>query len=355
MNRKIAWLAGSGWLAVCALCADDVVKQPAATAHLQEQKHVLKLLSGISPKPGEPKENVRMVDGHYVLWGEVFEQGRVVALVEMNRQNGFQNDTLRGLALALWNSGSWQLEQVVDVPIFWKAPSISKDKVQFLPDGLPDKAFWLRRLGPAQHAMLVVSAPHSRYRSGHFVLEYDPDSHQLTPSPHFSVGEPSWRDGYVVFTDDSGNKARWTEELFYQFKGPRLKFRGALRMGSLRGDDSIIHVAFPGAGKAQDTQTRWRFVSTDEDQSVYRVYVGEEQDTEPPPLGEVHFLSFETFEDRGPHLFHNLTDIPASVASRERWAEGRRVFAPGAAIADREVQVKGDAALVRALGPKQKK
>jgi hypothetical protein len=337
----------------------EVVNETDSAKQVQAKEQALKILSPIAPKADDHKENAQVLQGQYVLWGELFEKGRVVALValEPGDQTGLVNASAGPptvLTLAHWNSGRWQVEQIINISlsVSWKSPSISDDERQFLPKNLPDKPFWIRTLGPSRNTMLVISTAYIRDRSACFILMYDPKSHRLDTVEHFSVEEPVWRSGYIVLTGSSGRKAWWTEEFFFQPEDHRLKLRGGLRRGCYNGDDDFIHVTFPDTGNAE--RTKWRFVSTFEDQSHYKVYVGEEDAPDPQVLGEVRFLSAD-FEDRGSHLLQKLTNIPAAVATRENWKDGQLTLLPGRVIPDREIKVKGSPELVRLLAPPKRK
>lgn len=353
-------MKGPAWfLPVLALCclfapagtagAEKLTTPTEATELPRVSARALELLSGVSPKPDSPKENNLIIQEQSVLWGELFEPGRVVALLALEAPE----DASR-VVLAHWHSGQWQVEQAIDVPIYWKSPSIPAADIALLPENLPDKAFSLRRFGPAEQVFLTVSTFHSRHRMARFVFAYDAKSHRLETDAEYSVEEPEWRDGYLVFTNDSGNKAWWNEELFYQIKGHRLQFRGALLTGSYQGDDTIIHVTFPASEKSKEPTTKWRFVSTQEEPSDFKVYAGEEQQPETQPVGGLH-VPVESFANLGAHLLQKLSGVPATMARYRHWDGGRMMLLSGALIPDQDVKVSGDAALVRALSSHKQK
>jgi hypothetical protein len=352
MSGRILCLAGMLWLTAgaSALWPAETVKEAGAEMQRRAEEVTLKLLSGVSPKSGDPKENSRLIDNCYVLWGEILEPGRVNALVGLDPQGSIKDGIPKGLVLALWNSASWQLEQVIDVPIFWKSPSIPQGDRQFLPGNLPDQAFWVCPLGPARQPVLVVSTPHSRYGAGRFVLEYDPDSHRLNPTPHFSVSEPAWREGYVVLTGDSGRKAWWTEQLFYQSEDNRLKFRGALRTGSYNAEDFFIHVTIPSHRKLGEAH--WCFLTTPEDQAIHKIYAGENDLNPTDEVGQLRFLKPDriSLEDRGPYILQKLTGIPAGAVRLDEWQGDKRIEVPAKPIADADVEVHGTPEVLRLLG-----
>jgi hypothetical protein len=312
------------------------------------------LLSGLVPQPqqGQGKDTVegstQMKEDQYLLWGELFEKGRTHAVVDLGEH----------LALADWDAqkATWTVQQVIKVPIYWKYPGFPQAELDVTPDDLPTRPFWVKHLSPSMPHLLVASTGHTRYHSGRFVFEYDASAHQLDAAgAFFSVSEPELREGYVIFTADSGRKAWWGEDSFYQVEKGRLHFRGSLREGSYRGDDSHIHVTFLKPGSPEEIT--WRFNASAEDQSTYKIQAGEEgpDEEKAPVIGHIRFRESgaDSPENWGAFLLHKLTGLHSSVANPNPFV-GTSSETPAPPLTDRDVELTGNAEVLRLLGPGNK-
>ncbi|QIF04267.1 hypothetical protein [Roseimicrobium sp. ORNL1] len=309
------------------------------------------LLSGLVPQPqqGQGKDtaegSTQMKEGQYLLWGELFEKGRTHAVVDLSEH----------IALADWDAtkAAWTVRQVIKAPIYWKYPGFPQAELDVTPDDLPTRPFWVKQLSSTAPRLLVISTGYTRYHAARFIFVYDTKTHQLDADDGlYSVAEPVLREGHVVLTDDSGRKAWWGEDSFYQVEKGRLHFRGSLREGSYRGDDSHIHVTFLKPGSPEEIT--WRFNATAEDQSTYKIRAGEEgpDEEKAPVIGHIRFRESgaDSPENWGAFLLHKLTGLPSSVANPNPFV-GTSSETPAPPLTDRDVELTGNAEVLRLLGP----
>jgi hypothetical protein len=310
------------------------------------------LLSGIVPQPQQGKDttedSTQMKEGQYLLWGELFEKGRTQAVVDLGGH----------LALADWDAtkAAWTVQQVIKAPIYWRHPAAPESEFAAGPDDLPTKPFWVTRLAPSVPRLLVISTGHTRYHAARFIFAYDASAHRLDADNElYSVAEPVLREGHVVLTTDSGRKAWWGVEYYYQVEKEALKYRGSLREGSYNGDDLHLHVGFMKPGSVEEIT--WRFNATAEDQSTFKIQAGEEgpAEDEDPVIGSIRFLGSgsSTSEEQGAYLLHKLTGLPAALANARPFSNPDSQATPSPPT-DRDVEVTGNAEVLQLLGPNKK-
>ncbi|MEZ0275342.1 MAG: hypothetical protein ACAH88_10595 [Roseimicrobium sp.] len=313
-------------------------------------------LVGIVPEPGSAEQKSAVKNGLYLLWGELFEKGRTHAVVELGEPGtvDFEESANSHLALAAWDAkdAGWQVQQVIHGPILWKSPSVKESGWVAGLDNVPEKAFWVHQPAPSWPTLLVVSTPYSRYRAARLVLTYDSQQHQFRKETLFSVDDPALRQGHLVLTSDSGNKAWYAGESYYATEQGRLKFRGSVRTGTFRGDDIHIHVGFTKPGSPD--KVTWRFDASPEDQSIFKIQAGREgpaQD-EDPVLGHIRFRNSTSDlpEDQAAYLLHKLAGLPATLMNPNLYT-GRDPLVPIPTLTDRDVAVTGNEEVMRLLGP----
>jgi hypothetical protein len=161
---------------------------------------------GAGKAPGKPQV-WHSPRGSVVPHGDLFGDGRHLALVG-------GGDT----SWAVAKDGAWQVAGGLDVAPAWVPPGKTALEAGYDRSEPPPVPFVLKDLDGDRVPEVLVAFDNDGYRVGYVIARKEGQGIKLL-DVRSERGEPEWIGGYLVLTtEDSGRKAWWSGDTYYQWR-----------------------------------------------------------------------------------------------------------------------------------------
>lgn len=199
MKSIVAWVAVLGMFGIAV--ADHMPRQ-------REWPEVSQVLQAVDPGAmPEAPEVVHSADGAVVLHGDLFKDGRHVALI------GTGHTTVAVSGKSGWESGVRH-----DVVPAWVPPGKTAIEVGYHPCKPPPVPFVLKDLDGDRVPEVLVAFDRGNHEAGYAIARKDGSGIKLMDQ-RSGRGEPDWIGGFLILnTIDSGRKAWWSGDTYFKWQ-----------------------------------------------------------------------------------------------------------------------------------------
>lgn len=253
-----------------------------------------------APKTERPGHLV-LEDGRYLLWGDLFKNGRTYAVVDEGEIVVIAEHTKKG----------WENRSALDVQSCWHPEGKDPDYPHLTP---PKEPFKLKDLNGDNTPELIIAFNNDGYAIGYHIAKWSPreDAVKLL-HVRCERGEPEWHSGFLVTYDGSKRKAWWGETLWYRWVNGRPVF-AASWYDDCHNEDATWELFTTAKGESfkrvAGTITRAQL----DPQSSHRVI-------KETPFAQVTFQwkeeSMDAYGAEALYLFERLTGLPAEAYGGE--------------------------------------
>jgi len=183
-----------------------------------KERLVKTLLAVVPPKKGQ--RVTKTTDGRYVLCGDLFRQGKLCALVELNSDTSPDEHSQSGIGFAVWNGKRWQPRGLWKIEPIWKPEGWKKTPEENFPINPATKPFWTLEVTPDKPPLVIIVGEIWKYWQEHFIARFDPVTESLFLLEETKTAEPVG--GYLRLYEDSGHRATFQAYDFRIWNGKKL-------------------------------------------------------------------------------------------------------------------------------------
>ena len=306
-------------------------------------------LAAITPQGMKSPRSITTSDGRQVLYGDLFENHQICALVELP----FQDEEIGiGVGFALWNGKSWEPRNLFKIAPIWRAKGLKKEGDEYLPITPATAPFWMMKVTPDKPPLAVMVGMIWKYWQEHYLARYDAASRKLVLISEDK--RPTPVKGYMRLYGDSGHRSVFQSWTFCKWSGEKLVPKGYWYDGLDRTEEFSENYAASYDDQGNETA---RYLITQEgsdkpSELVYSISIGDHE-----KYATVHVQLTKHGDDSelgatvDAYLFEKLTGLPRDLYPEEE--ADRKKLEPLENMATIVVDGRKDA--VKMLSPKKKR
>ncbi|EDY20504.1 hypothetical protein CfE428DRAFT_1701 [Chthoniobacter flavus Ellin428] len=179
---------------------------------------ICETLKTIRPRSHQSTKVIHGIDKPYILYGDLFHNGGIYALVTMDVL--FDNGRHIGIGFAQWTAHGWEARGFWDIQPEWVPRGAAPDPDVRYPITPAEKPFWVMDFNGKGDLGLVMAGQVWRYWQEHFLFRFDSEKNLLVPLEQ-AMRRPRLIHGWLRLYYNSGHRSIYEEWHFARWNGRR--------------------------------------------------------------------------------------------------------------------------------------